>query len=259
MAWAALGQLGGTALSYEANSREQRRQKELAERQASAINQMNQLGGQQDAADLNQLRGITAQRYASQRGLADTLGEQARGAAGQEAATAEAGKLRDALAGNQTAITRPNLGTTDNSFFGWGANASAKYAPLMNARMGLLSNEAGQGALARFDTAALDKNANTGIDLSRQSQQVGLNSQYLAAVRARMLAEASVQNADNGAPHSYYDLMLAGGLANMGGQVYGAYRDQQNQPHYQGAGGGYYYSDSPQYGGPGQLQGPPRT
>ncbi len=241
MAWA---QLVGTGLSYEANSREQRRQKELAQRQASAVNQMNQFGGQQDAADLNQLRGITAQRYASQRGLADTIGGQARGVAGQTAATAESGRLQDALAGNQAPIARPNTGAPDSSFSGWGANASAKYAPLMKARTALLADNAGQGAMARFDTAALDQNANTGIDLSRQSQQVGLNSQYLAAVRARMLAEESVQNADNGAPHSYYDLMLAGGLANMGGQAYGAYR--QSQP------GGYSNNPQATY----RLQGP---
>ena len=237
MAWAALV---GSGIQFEANSREDMRKRELAQRQGAAQSQVDNWGRQSDQLTLDQLRALRMQRFAANQKLAEGLGSGNRLAAGDAARTQANTRMQSALGANApaTAITQP---VTDSpALSGWGANAAATYAPAMQARMKLIADQRAQGGMGNYDTGLLNSNADTNIDISRQSDEWQQRQQYLAAVRARMLAEAGVKNSDLGPGNGYNNAQLLAGLISAGGQAYGAYG--QSQPR------GYSYANTNEIG-----------
>lgn len=237
--WGALGQVGGAFLDYEAAS--QRR------RQLARLNAF-QRDGRQDAdrwasADeqdlIDHLRGLTVARYNSQGRLAADLSGPERGQAGDRARTGAHQDIDRALSrvDMSPSASRATVGNT-KAFSQWGAASDAKSQPLLDARRRLLTETRAQRGLTRFDTQALDRSANTSIDLSRQAQERQQRSQLLAQWRQKMLAQLGIDYADPGPTRSQQNLGMWADIS----RVAGAYADSYSASQGQGGGqtGGDY-------------------
>jgi hypothetical protein len=224
--WQALGQLGGSALQYEANSQESRRLRELEGFKGDANHQIGKWTDADNAQLQAYLRNLTSQRYLSQQHLAQEMASPDRLAAGDQAGADSNARLMQAfgLVNTQPVGNRALVGERRGGGFDqWRSNTAARFQPVLQARANLINQSNSQRGMSRYDTTALNRAADTSIDLNRQGVDAQRQSSLLEAYRRMLSARAGVQYKDNGPGSSFRNLNLAAGVLGAAGGAADSY------------------------------------